>query len=163
MPASQENLQPSSKWGCGRSSECILAWHAPVLRQCAPLGSWSSPLEPLWGKWTKRSPIKDMNLQLFSYGYCMAYLLNTGSETRIWKIRIFERLGMSNTNPFPILCSLHSRYSSCQKYHIKSWWIILNNWDVSGKTLLFQCYEEYKWNFSLLCCIGNAAEVCGDI
>lgn len=51
-PISQESLQQSSKWGCGRSSECILALLAPVQRQCAPLGFWSSPLEP-WGRKTE--------------------------------------------------------------------------------------------------------------
>lgn len=48
--ASQGSPQQSSTWGCGRSSECILALRAPAQRRCVPLGFWSSPLEPWEGK-----------------------------------------------------------------------------------------------------------------
>lgn len=60
--ASQESLQPSSKTGCGRSSECILALRAPAQHQCAPLGFWSFPLEPWAGKTAPNQ--KDTSVQL---------------------------------------------------------------------------------------------------
>lgn len=55
MQAFRESPEQRSKWGCGRSSECILALPAPALPQCVPPGSWSSQLEPLWGRGRKKA------------------------------------------------------------------------------------------------------------